>query len=145
MNYKQQLLVIEGLFIPPDTSIRMDCPFCHGKNTLSVDTASNNINWFCFHASCKAKGKFKGEKNMTYVNSTFNQQEETKNLKFEMPDSFTSIYSDDKAMQYLHKNNCWEAWSWGRAVIKFDIAQNRVVFCVRDTETDEIVGAVGRG
>ena len=82
---------------------------------------------------------------MTYVNSTFNQQEETKNLKFEMPDSFTSIYSDDKAMQYLHKNNCWEACSWGRAGIKFDIAQNRVVFCVRDTETDEIVGAVGRG
>jgi len=57
MNYKQQLEVIEGLFIPPDTSIRMDCPFCHGKNTLSVDTASNNINWFCFHAAGKAKGK----------------------------------------------------------------------------------------
>jgi hypothetical protein len=36
----------------------MDCPFCHGKNTLSVDTASNNINWFCFHAACKAKGKY---------------------------------------------------------------------------------------
>ena len=145
MNYKQQLAVIEGLFIPPDTSVRMDCPFCHGKNTLSVDTATNNINWFCFHASCKAKGKFKGEKNMTYVNSTFNQQEEIKNLKFEMPDSFTSVYSDDKAMQYLHKNNCWEAWSWGRATIKFDIAQNRVVFCAKDPETDEIVGAVGRG
>ena len=80
MNYKQQLAVIEGLFIPPDTSVRMDCPFCHGKNTLSVDTATNNINWFCFHASCKAKGKFKGEKNMTYVNSTFNQQEEIKNF-----------------------------------------------------------------
>jgi hypothetical protein len=145
MNYRQQLLVIEGLFIPPDTSIRMDCPFCHGKNTLSVDTATNNINWFCFHASCKAKGKYQGEKDMTYVNSTFNQKEEMKNLKFEMPDSFVSVYSDDKAMKYLHKNNCWEAWSWGRATIKFDIAQNRVVFCAKDPETDEIVGAVGRG
>ena len=62
-----------------------------------------------------------------------------------MPDSFTSVYSDEKAMKYLHKNNCWEAWSWGRATIKFDIAQNRVVFCVKDPETDEIVGAVGRG
>ena len=46
-------------------------------------------------------------------------------------------------MKYLHKNNCWEAWSWGRATIKFDIAQNRVVFCVKNPETDEIVGAVG--
>jgi len=52
----------------------MDCPFCHGKNTLSVDTASNNINWFCFHAACKAKGKYTGEKDMNYVNSTFNNK-----------------------------------------------------------------------
>jgi hypothetical protein len=38
LNYKQQLEVIQGLSIPPDTTIRMDCPFCHNKNTLSVDT-----------------------------------------------------------------------------------------------------------
>jgi len=145
MNYKQQLLVIEGLFIPPDTSIRMDCPFCHGKNTLSVDTATNNINWFCFHASCKAKGKYTGEKDMNYVNSTFNTNNKTNDVHFEMPDSFTTVYSNDKAMKYLHKNNCWEAWSLGRATIKFDVAQNRVVFCVKDPKTDEIVGAVGRG
>jgi hypothetical protein len=62
LNYKQQLAVVEGLFIPPDTSVRMDCPFCSGKNTLSVDTSANNINWFCFHASCNAKGKYQGEK-----------------------------------------------------------------------------------
>jgi uncharacterized membrane-anchored protein YitT (DUF2179 family) len=66
--------------------------------------------------ACKAKGKYtRREKDMTYVNSTFNQKEEMKNLKFEMPDSFVSIYSDDKAMKYLHKNNCWEAWSWGKS------------------------------
>ena len=58
MNYKQQLEVIQGLFVPPDTAMRMDCPFCSGKNTLSVDTMNNNINWYCFHASCSAKGKY---------------------------------------------------------------------------------------
>ena len=142
MNYKQQLAVIEGLFIPPDTSVRMDCPFCSGKNTLSVDTSANNLSWYCFHASCNAKGKYQGEKNMNYVTDTFKQKEEIQNSTFEMPDSFTSVYSDEKAMKYLHKNNCWEAWSWGRATIKFDIAQNRVVFCVKDPETDEIVGAL---
>ena len=57
MNYKQQLAVVEGLFIPPDSQIRMDCPFCNGKNTLSIDTTENKIGWYCFHASCKAKGK----------------------------------------------------------------------------------------
>ena len=45
MNYKQQLAVIEGLFVPPDSQIRMDCPFCKNKNTLSVDTTENKIGW----------------------------------------------------------------------------------------------------
>ena len=62
MNYKQQLAVIEGLGIPPDTQIRMDCPFCQNKNTLTVDTTSNNIGWYCFHASCSARGKNKERK-----------------------------------------------------------------------------------
>ena len=145
MNYKQQLAVIEGLFIPPDTSVRMDCPFCSGKNTLSVDTSANNLSWYCFHASCNAKGKYQGEKNMNYVTDTFKQKEEIQNSTFEIPDSFVSVYSDEKSMKYLHKNNCWEAWSWGRAVIKFDVKQNRVVFMVKEPNTDEIVGAVGRG
>ena len=46
MNYKQQLEVIEGLFIPPDTQMRMDCPFCNNKNTLLVDTTTNNVSCF---------------------------------------------------------------------------------------------------
>ncbi len=50
MNYKQQLEVVEGLFIPPDTQMRMDCPFCNNKNTLLVDTTTNNVSWYCFHA-----------------------------------------------------------------------------------------------
>ena len=57
MNYKQQLAVIEGLFVPPDSQVRMDCPFCSGSNTLSIDTTENKIGWYCFHASCNAKGK----------------------------------------------------------------------------------------
>ena len=67
MNYKQQLSVVTGLFVPPDTTIRMDCPFCSGKNTLSVDTTENNLRWYCFHATCNAKGTQQGEKNMQYV------------------------------------------------------------------------------
>ena len=71
LNYKQQLNIIEGLFVPPDTLMRVDCPFCKNKNTLSIDTTENNIRWYCFHASCKAKGKKQGEKNMDYVKKNF--------------------------------------------------------------------------
>ena len=48
--------------------------------------------------------------------------------EFETPDSFQSIFSNKEAMNYLHKNNCWEAWAWHRAEIKYDVKQDRVVF-----------------
>ena len=76
MNYKQQLAVVQGLFVPPDTNIRMDCPFCNNKNTLLVDTTENKISWYCFHASCKAKGKKEGEKNMSYVEKVLHGNQE---------------------------------------------------------------------
>ena len=62
MNYKQQLEIVQGLAVSPDTSIRMDCPFCNNTNTLLVDTTENNLSWYCFHAACKAKGKRKVKK-----------------------------------------------------------------------------------
>ena len=145
MNYKQQLEVVQGLFIPPDTTMRLDCPFCSGKNTLSVDTTNNNIKWHCFHASCSAKGKYQGEKDMDYVNATFKKKEESPDIKFIVPDSFKILDSNSKAKKYIHKNNCWEAWAWGRADIKYDVKQDRVVFMIRhEDKAHEFVGAVGR-
>ena len=145
MNYKQQLAVVQGLFIPPDTQIRLDCPFCKNKNTLSVDTQNNSINWYCFHSTCKAKGKHDGEKNMQYVSNTFKKIDKDISQEFILHDSFNIVSSNNNAQMYLHKNNCWEAWSWGRADIKYDVKQDRVVFLIRDRHTDKIVGAVGRG
>ena len=146
MNYKQQLAVVQGLFVPPDTNIRMDCPFCNNKNTLLVDTTENKISWYCFHASCKAKGKKEGEKNMHYVEKVLhgNQELHIEDKDFPIPDSFQSIYSNEKAMRWLSTNNCWEAWSWGRADFRYDVKQNRVVFLIKNRYSHKIVGAVGR-
>ena len=149
MNYKQQLNIIEGLFVPPDTLMRVDCPFCKNKNTLSIDTTENNIRWYCFHASCKAKGKKQGEKNMDYVKKTLDLLSKKNEIfisdEFELPDSFKIVSTNKNAQMYLHKNNCWEAWAWNRADIKYDVKQDRVVFLIRNRKTDKIVGAVGRG
>ena len=93
MNYQQQLAVIQGLSVQADTQIRMDCPFCSGKNTLSVDTTDNSLSWYCFHASCNAKGKYQGEKNMQYVEKVFhgNKDLHIEDREFQIPDSFQSI------------------------------------------------------
>jgi len=147
LNYKQQLQVIQGLFVPPDTQMRIDCPFCKNLNTLAVDTTENNLNWFCFHASCKARGKKQGEKDMRYVQKVLEGNKELyiENDEFKMPDSFQGIYSNEKAMRWLSNNNCWEAWSWGRADIKYDVKQDRVVFLIKNRFSHKFVGAVGRG
>lgn len=145
MNYKQQLEVIKGLLIPSDIKMRIDCPFCSNKNTLLIDTTNNSYGWYCFHASCKAKGKHQGEKNMSYVQATFKPKEKIiRQTEFVIPESFKSVFSNAKAMEYLHKNNCWEAWAWLRADIKYDVRQDRVVFLIKNRYTDKFVGAVGR-
>ena len=145
MNFQQQLAVVEGLGVPPDTQIRMDCPFCQNKNTFTVTTTSNSIGWYCFHASCSAKGKKNGEKTMEYVNVSFKKEDIKPQEEFKLPDSFKIVHSNQKALQYLHENNCWEACMWGRADIKYDVKQDRVVFLVKNPDTNKYAGAIGRG
>ena len=55
----------------------MDCPFCLHKNVFMINTTDGGYQWYCFHASCKAKGKDKGVKNMKYVEKIL---ESNKNL-----------------------------------------------------------------
>ena len=146
MNYKQQLQVIKGLSLQKDIQTRMDCPFCNNKNTLSIDTTDNKTYWYCFHATCKARGKKSGDKNMQYVeNVLFNKEDiQSADVDFKIPDSFQSIYSNEKAMHWLNKNNCWESWSWGRSDFKYDVRQDRVIFLIKDRTKHKVVGAVGR-
>jgi len=140
MNYSQQLVVVEGLSIPSNTETRMDCPFCLGRNTFSVKTIDGTLSWYCFRASCEAKGKKRKEKNMNDVNAVFNKS----NLKkiFYVPDSFKSIYSNAKAVEYLKQNNVIKSMLEGKAEVQYDVRQERIVFLIKNN--DKVVGAVGR-
>ena len=59
--------------------------------------------------------------------------------EFVMPDSFQSIYSNEKAMRWLSSNNCWESWSWGRADFRYDVKQDRVVFLIKNRYSHSIL------
>lgn len=143
MNYQQQLEVVQNLLIQYDSEIRIDCPFCSHKNTFVVKNDDGTLYWYCFHASCSAKGKQENKLSMQKVYKTFNTEEVKESDKFILPDSFKSIHSNTKALDYLHKNNCWEAMSWGRAEFRYDVRQDRVVFLIKDY--DNTRGAIGRG
>ncbi len=144
MKYKEQLSIVSAFMIPPDTTMRMDCPFCHNKNTLSITNDDYLLSWYCFHASCKAKGTEKKGVSMKSIKKIFDPQPIIESDIFNVPDSFKQVYTNQKAVNWAKAYNCWESWSWGRVGLRYDVKQNRLVFLIKDFESDEIRGAVGR-
>ena len=56
MKFKNQLSIIETLIQGNEVDTRIDCPFCNHSNTLTVKKENGRLMWYCFHASCSAKG-----------------------------------------------------------------------------------------
>jgi DNA primase len=82
---------------------------------------------------------------MDYVTKTFTKKEDDTELSvFTIPESFKSPFSHEKAMRYLQNNNCWDSFMMNRADIRYDVAQDRVVFVVKNKYSNEYAGAVGR-
>ena len=109
MNYSQQLLIIKNLIPNTDIDTRMDCPFCHNTNTLTIKKNNADLMWYCFHASCSAKGKHQAEVTMQQVYETVVTKRKEKEKPFVLPSSFISIHSEPKCVEYLKKNNCIKA------------------------------------
>jgi len=146
MNFSQQLNLIKTLVPSGEVDTRMDCPFCNGTNTLTIKRENSDLLWYCFHASCTAKGNHEGEMTMEQVYETVVKQKEYGNQKeciFTQPKSFVSIFSTNKCTDYLKKNHCIEAYLKGKVEIKYDVKQHRAVFIIKEKE--KVKGAVGRG
>ncbi len=146
MNFSQQLSLIKTLVPSGEVDTRMDCPFCNGTNTLTIKRENADLLWYCFHASCSAKGNHEGEMTMKQVIDTVVNKKDRVNqspLTFIPPKSFVSIFSTDKCTDYLKKNHCIESYLKGKAEIKYDVKQHRAVFIIKEKE--RVVGAIGRG
>lgn len=143
MNYSQQLLIIKNLIPNTDVDTRMDCPFCHNTNTLTIKKNNADLMWYCFHASCSAKGKHQDEVTMQQVYETVVAKRKEKEKPFVLPSSFISIHSEPKCVEYLKKNNCIKAKEKGKASFMYDVKQHRIVFLIKEKE--KLRGAIGRG
>ena len=117
MNYSQQLLIIKTLIPNTDVDTRMDCPFCHNTNTLTIKKNNADLMWYCFHASCSAKGKHQEAMSMEQIYETVvrKDKEKEKEKDFVVPSSFISIHSEPKCIEYLRKNNCLKVKEKGKA------------------------------
>jgi hypothetical protein len=57
MNIKR---FIESLDLQLNVTERFNCPMCNNYNTFAVTRKIGGTYWFCFHNSCRSKGKLKG-------------------------------------------------------------------------------------
>ena len=106
MNYTDQIEVIKDLSLDEGQSMRMDCPFCMRKNTFSISKEDSKVLWYCFSASCDAKGAYYTEKTMHDVEHFIYHKNEDTDTDFVIPSNFISVHSDDRCTRYLEKNNC---------------------------------------
>tara|TARA_R100000008_G_C3529275_1_gene138352 strand:+ start:47 stop:826 length:780 start_codon:yes stop_codon:yes gene_type:complete len=144
MNFNNQLQIIEGIIQGDDVDTRVDCPFCNHTNTLTIKKSEGKVMWYCFHASCNAKGNIKKEMSMKDVEKSIllSSNADIKK-KFFIPENFVSVYNTDKCTDYMKKNHCMVAYMNGLVDMKYDVRQHRAVFLIKKDQ--EVVGAVGRG
>lgn len=127
--------------VPYGLSRRFNCPCCYGVNSLSVTNENGVVQWNCYRADCKNKGK----------KETISTPEELKNrltksnnevTKFIPPDYWIYGIASGTCLTYLLKYNCLEAYKKQLFKLAYDPKQNRIIFLIQDN--NEIVGAVGR-
>ena len=129
--------------------VRTDCPTCGSNNTFSAMylPTSMVVVYNCFDASCEVKGSKKvGLQKNNLHNGLFTKPQDCPMMVQEeiSISGFTNIVSNEKALEYLKKVQCYDLYQQGHIDVRYDSRQDRVVFLVKDLQNDRIVNAVGR-
>ena len=102
MRFNEQKNIIINLNVHSGQSTRMDCPFCFHANTLQVTKDNGQIKWYCFSASCDAKGITDIEKTMEDINYMVKKKVEQK-IDWKVPDHFQPGHSTHAVAKYLSR------------------------------------------
>lgn len=143
MNYLDQINIIKDLCVDEGHSIRMDCPFCMRNNTFSISKENSKVLWYCFSASCDAKGSYNTEKTMHDIQQYLHRPVDNLDISFTMPRNFTSPHSNNRCLKYLRDNNSFTAMYRDMVDIMYDPARDRIVFMIKDGD-GKTIGGVGR-
>jgi hypothetical protein len=139
---REQYEVLQNVRLKDGETSRVNCPFCGGKNTLTVSNLDGNIVWNCYKASCSAKGGKRVGRSLDNIKAKLANPNHKTVLK-RRPTPLPAINSHpdqhEAVMEYLDDNNCIQAYEDSAISITYDPAKNRVLFWMNDGE-----GAVGR-
>ena len=123
-------------------SFRTNCPMCGGRNTFTISKLQSRLLWNCYKASCKIRGTKETDRTKHDIVQKLQNYHDSFYHTFQVPDYFTSVTNNDRALRYLKNNNCIDAYENRIVNIMYDPKQDRVVFMVKDGV--HIVDAIGR-
>ena len=138
---------VESLTIPVGGRMRSDCPVCGKSNTFSVTDEGLQRLWFCFHADCHTKGRTglaltKDKAKTAFAKKVADKVVADKNTSFQIPDTFVSLSRNLDAESYVKRVGAYDAYLAGRADIRYDFKQHRVVYMIK--QDGVTIDAAGR-
>ena len=121
MRFNEQKNIIINLNVHSGQSTRMDCPFCFHANTLQVTKDNGQIKWYCFSASCDAKGITDIEKTMEDINYMVKKKVEMMSKDYSDPEEFVAHYYANpdmlKNVEQIVVEDLVIEWIVGNAVV----------------------------
>ena len=146
MSYTWVKTFIEDLTLQPNGRLRMDCPSCQKKNTLSVSDDGYRRMYNCFSANCDVKGVTNNRLTATNSRVVFEKKSEpsvtVKSTEFHLPTTFVPLSRSQKAVDYVRSVNSYQAYLDNYVDIMYDVRFDRAVFLIK--EKGRVVDAVGK-
>lgn len=140
-SYKDQLEILSPIRLREGESIRVDCPFCGGRNTFGISNKDGKRIWHCFKASCGIRGSEGVGMETTSVLKRIHSTHESlpEKPKLPIPIHLSDPSNHPAVIQYLEDNNCIHALENNFIRIMYAPTDKRVLFFNPDSS-----GAVGR-
>ena len=130
--------------------VRSDCPECGSGNTFSAMylPTSMVVVYNCFDASCEVKGYKKvGLQKTNLKNGLFSKATDIPTMiqdEIHLSNLVSIDNNKDACIAYLKKVQCYDLYIQDHINVKYDPQQDRIVFLVKDLESNRVINAVGR-
>ena len=92
--------------------VRMSCPLCGGKDTLTISKVEGKLLWNCYKASCKTKGVKEYSRSTAEIKNVLQKNYHNNSnyyQNFTLPIQFTNFYGNVRVIKYLKRNHCESA------------------------------------
>lgn len=143
--YKDQLIVMNSYGVKLGESIRRDCCFCKGQNTLSISNLAGVLLWHCFRASCTISGASKPAIQKHQIEGLIMAVERPKErYSWAIPEYFIPYPSFNKTvLNIVERHACNTAYDYGLVRLYLDPKLDRLVFIKKDQNGIPII-AIGK-